>query len=132
MESVVDSETLIALLWKQVELKTRLPDDYTDFFAQHGPTRGRYSSRRLFHRFHFRVKAILDRDGILLGVYTKDLSRHGVGLLSPMELCIGDKVRLRLPNGSNYMLEIVRCASIDDRCFDCGGRFVRGPRKASG
>ena len=69
-------------------------------------------------------KAVLQRDEMKLGCYTMDVSRQGIGLLSPVQLLPLDRVQLHLPNGSELPLEIARCRRVDRGCFDCGARFA--------
>lgn len=126
------AENLIATLWEQAKLRAELPASDSEFLSKRGPTRGRYESRRTYHRFYLRTKAILEADGSLLGIYTKDVSRRGIGFVSPIHLDLGSNFRLRLPSGANYMIEVDRCSAVGDRSFDCGARFVRGNRSTSG
>lgn len=114
--------------WQTVDKLVRLPVSEEEFLAHQGATPTTYSSRRSFHRFYFRGKGILTRRGTSLGVYTTDLSRKGLGLLAPIQLFPMDRVTLRLDNGMECQLEIVRCRRVDRDCYECGSRFVVGVR----
>ena len=80
-------------------------------------------NQRHFHRYFMRGKAILKRGTTTFGTYTKDVSRQGVGFLSPVQLMPKERVNLRLPV-AELGLEITRCRRIDEGCFECGGRFA--------
>jgi hypothetical protein len=60
----------------------------------------------------------------VLGAFTKDVSRQGIGFLSPVQLLPMEHIGLLLANGTEYALEVSRCRRVDQDCFDCGGRFV--------
>ena len=55
--------------------------------------------------------------------YTTDVSRQGVGFLSPRQLMPKEKWTLKLPNGAEYELLVTRCHLESENCFACGGRF---------
>lgn len=119
-----DQGILTADPWSAATLKARLPDEYDDFLERQGPTPCHFDSRRSFHRFYLRQKAILTRDGDVLGVFTKDVSRRGFGILSPVQLLPKERVELKLPDGRTYHLEVARCRRVDAGCYDCGTRFI--------
>jgi hypothetical protein len=121
--------SVIAALWEQAELRTRLPERHDGDPGRQGPTPRRYDCRRGYHRFYLRGKAIVVRNGALLGVYTKDVSRKGFGLLSPQQLFPKEQVELHAANGQDYRLQIVRCRRIDERCYECAASFL--PRMQS-
>ena len=63
----------------------------------------------------------------MLGTYTKDVSRQGVGFLSARcSLMPKELVKLRLPT-TELSLEVARCRRLDQGCFDCGARFALEP-----
>jgi hypothetical protein len=120
-----DEERLIEGAWESAQVQTQLPAAMAkSFFAHSGPMRGHFDNRRSFHRYYLRDKALLTRGESLLGVYTKDVSRQGICLLSPLQLFPKERVELWLPNGSIYQLQVVRCRRECDHCFDCGTRFT--------
>ena len=63
-----------------------------------------------------------------MGIYTKDVSRQGIGFLSPKQLLPKERIYMRLPGASEVLLEVTRCLRIDDGCFDSGARFVSKPK----
>jgi hypothetical protein len=119
-----DATSVIADLWETAEPKTRLPEQYEAFAASRGPTPLHFDSRRAYHRYFLRHKAILQRQDASFGVYTKDVSRQGIGILTPMQLLPKERVQLRLPSGVQYQLEVARCRRVDVGCYECGTRFV--------
>jgi hypothetical protein len=111
--------------WEAADAQVQIPDALRkEFFGKSGPMPLHHENHRGYHRYFVRVKAVLQRDEMKLGCYTKDLSRQGIGLLSPVPLLPMDHVQLHLPNGSVLDLEIVRCRRIERECFDCGARFA--------
>lgn len=112
-------------LWAETDANARLPESVCEeYFAHQGPTPVHLDNKRTYHRFFMRGKAILKRDESLLGVYTKDLSRQGLGFLSPVQLFPLERIAIKLPNGAEYQLEITRCRRIDESCYECGTKFV--------
>ena len=81
-------------------------------------------SKRSYHRFYLRGRAIVKHKDMLLGAYTKDVSRQGIGFLSPVQLMPMEQIGVQLPNGAEYSLEVTRCRRVDEGCFDCGAKFV--------
>ena len=110
--------------WDAVALKTDLPEDFESFRAARGPAPLAFDTRRAYRRFFLRNKAILETGDVSLAIYTKDVSRQGIGVLTPVQLLPKTKVRLRLPAGDIYQLEIARCRRIAAGCYECGTRFV--------
>ena len=119
-----DDQKLIDDLWERASAKVRLPEPMSkDFFAPHGPMPLFYENKRAYHRFYMRAKALLKRGQSVLGSYTKDVSRQGVGFLSPVQLLPKEKVQLCLPTGE-LSLEVARCRRVDQGCFECGAKFA--------
>jgi hypothetical protein len=117
-------QQLIADLWEMSEPKVKLPYSLADgFLNSHGPLSAYYDDKRSFQRFFLRGKAVLKRHGTMMGAFTKDVSRQGVGFLSPVQLMPREKVQLALPS-AELKLEVSRCRRVDNACFDCGGRFT--------
>ena len=112
-------------LWQAADAHTQLPlRTATNFFEPKGPMPIHFSSRRSFHRYYLRSKAILVQGARIYGVYTTDVSRQGFGFLSPRQLMPKEKWTLKLPNGAEYVLQIKRCRRESENCFACGGGFT--------
>jgi len=120
-----DGRDSIEQWWEHAEQKATLPMALSyGFFRTEGPTELRTQhNKRAFHRFYMRKKAIVKRREAALGVYTKDVSRHGVGFLSPVQLMPRERIQLFLPS-ADLSLQITRCRRVDRGCFECGGTFV--------
>jgi hypothetical protein len=116
-------QNLMEDLWEMVETKVSAHQLGKDFFAQNGAADARDENQRAYHRYFMRGKAILKRGNSLFGGFTKDVSRQGIGFLSPVQLLPKERVKLRLPV-TELGLEVTRCRRIDKDCFDCGAKFV--------
>ena len=111
--------------WELAAHKVRLPFSMSyGFFKTEGPTELCFHhNKRVYHRFFLRKKAIVKRREAALGVYTKDVSRHGVGFLSPVQLMPKERIQLLLPS-ADLQLQVTRCRRVDQACFECGASFV--------
>jgi len=111
-------------LWEATPTKVQLPGLAAEqFFDVRGAMPLYHDNRRSYHRYFMRGKAVLKRGKALLGTYTKDVSRQGVGFLSPVQLLPKEKVQLRLPT-TELSLQVARCQRLDQGCFECGAKFV--------
>lgn len=114
----------LARAWDEAELKTRLPEEMSDFFERIGMMSRRRLCRRAHQRFFLRRRAIVRCQNTTLAVYSMDASRRGIRFLSPIELPPKEHVRIQLPDTKEFRIEIVRCQRIADQCYDCGAIFV--------
>jgi hypothetical protein len=119
----LDHDKKIEELWDQAPTKLSSEFLSKNFFTLHGPAPIVGLNQRGYHRFFMRGKAVLKRGNTTLGTYTKDVSRQGVGFLSPVQLLPKERVKLHLPT-AELGLEIARCRRIDKGCFECGARFA--------
>jgi hypothetical protein len=126
MLDISPEQNLVDLAWDKVELKTRLPENWTDFFEQLGLSPARPGCRRAYQRFFIRAKAILRWQDTHYGVYSADASRGGIRFLSPIEIPPTERARIRLPNTKEFQIEIIRCQRMDESCYDCGAVFALG------
>jgi hypothetical protein len=123
MLDIDNGQKLMEELWEMVESKV-WPDQLgKDFFALSGPANPCNDNQRAYHRYYMRGKAILKKGKSTFGTYTKDVSRQGVGFLSPVQLLPKDRVQLRLPV-AELGLEVTRCRRLDKALFECGAKFV--------
>ena len=117
-------QCIIADQWDSVDSRVALPEVMRKgFFRPQGPMPVHRDSRRMHHRFYMRGKALLRRHGITIGAFTKDVSRQGVGFLSPVQLLPLERVELRVPSAT-LTVEVACCRRLEKGCFDCGARFV--------
>ena len=120
-------QKMIDDLWECATAKVQLPAPMSkDFFARRGAMPLWQENKRAYHRYYMRGKALLKRGNAVLGSYTKDVSRQGVGFLSPVQLMPKERVKLHLPT-AELSLEVARCRRVDQGCFDCGARFAMEP-----
>jgi hypothetical protein len=126
MLDVANDKQLIEELWESAPTKVRLTESLREFMDQHGAMPVYPENRRAYHRYYMRGKAVVLRGDTTLAAYTKDVSRQGIGFLSPVQLLPKERVRLCLPK-AQLSLEIVRCRRVDPGCFECGARFALEP-----
>jgi len=119
-----NAEHVIDRLWRATSEQAKPPRDAQGFFETDGPTRRQYDSRRAYHRFYLRRRAILLHEGASLGAYTKDISRTGVAFLSPVQLFPRDVVHLVLPGPKKAEIQVRRCRRLGVACYECGGLFM--------
>jgi hypothetical protein len=111
-------------LWEATQTKVKLSGEHAEqFFDVRGAMPVFHDNRRAYHRYFMRGKAVLKRGKSLLGTYTKDVSRQGIGFLSPVQLLPKEKVQLRLPT-TELSLQVARCQRLDQHCFECGAKFA--------
>ncbi|MGD9636822.1 MAG: PilZ domain-containing protein [Pirellulales bacterium] len=124
MLDIGHEKSIIEELWLAAEARVKLPMLTAKyFFEPKGAMPNHFSNRRSFHRFYLRSKAILTQGDRILGAYTTDVSRQGIGFLSPVQLMPKGKWKLRLPTGAEYELRVTRCRRESENCYACGGRF---------
>jgi hypothetical protein len=125
MLAVDNHQVLTSESWEAADMTVQLPESLGQRFVdKHGPMPLYHENKRGYHRHYMRGKALLKRGQTTLGTYTKDISRQGIGLLSPVQLLPLERIELILPNGSKLHLEVTRCRRVDKNCFDCGARFA--------
>ncbi len=121
MLGISSSPELIEKLWASLPLRAQLPCSEDEFFAKEaGP--GARDSRRRFHRFPLRRTGILQKGEAFYAIYTKDLSRMGVGFLSPIQLFPREHITVWLPQ-QKLRLITARCRRLERACYECGTLF---------
>ena len=83
-------------------------------------------SRRRYHRFFMRGKALAYTDIGEFAVYLKDVSRMGIGFYCPEQLFPCDEIQLELPDRKHLVVKVTRCIRLGEACFDCGSMFTTG------
>ena len=129
MLGICDSRTISEDVWEMLSSKALLPCSREAFFAYTGATPIQERSERRYHRFHLRSRAILYCGGCYHAIYTKDLSRMGVGFYSPVQLFPQDPITLWLPQKQPLELHVSRCRRVGKSCYECGSLFRVGTRK---
>jgi hypothetical protein len=121
---VDNGQKMMDELWASTTSKVELRESVARaFLSAHGAGPQYYDNRRSYHRYFMRGKAVLKRGDLLHGTYTKDVSRQGVGFLSPVPLLPKERVKLRVA-ATELSLEVTRCRRVDPGCFECGARFA--------
>ncbi len=116
--------------WESIPLRAALPLTEDDFWKSRGPVPVRAGCRRSFARLHLRRQAILRlADGTMLAGYTTDISRKGLGLLSPVQLFPKDGVVVRVAGSRDIRVDIVRCRRLAPGSYACGAVFGRQRRQ---
>ena len=128
-----DARHELGAILAKCRCEIELPPTWHDFFEKTGLLTGAYDEKRRFRRSHFRGCAVLrygqtfpslSRPSTWHKVYTKDISRCGLGFLHSEQLFPRESMRVILPDGSQRTIEVVRCRRLKRRCFEIGARFV--------
>lgn len=127
-----DGLELISKLWSKVQERPLLPESEADFLKLCGRCESRYDSRRAYERYYYRNRSILTVGVRTIGVYAKDISRLGIGFISPEQFFPGDEVTILVPGPKKMKLRIKRCWRVADRCYDCGAEYVLQPASETG
>lgn len=106
--------------WEYLPSRTKLPFRW-DLDARQEPAAWQSPNcRRRFARTALRSLAILVHDHKLYAVYTRDVSRQGIGFFSPINLFPREKIWLELPGQKVLRLCVARCLRVADACYACG------------
>jgi PilZ domain len=133
MLDISDERDIIAELLHCVAADVTIPEAMrTEFFELRGPMPVFVENQRSFHRFYLRDRAIIRRGDTLYGGYCKDVSRKGIGFLSPVQLLPLEQIKLYLPKAVVHHLEVTRCRRLEQACYDCGAQFVVSSFDTSG
>ncbi|MCA9257982.1 MAG: PilZ domain-containing protein [Planctomycetales bacterium] len=122
MLDICNATSMIAK-WNALAVRAALTMSEADFMRCSGPIPNPDGRVRSYERFYYRSKGILHRAGTQYAVYVKDLSRMGVGVISPVQLFPKQNFELELPNGKRYELSVARCRRDAPRSYSCGAVF---------
>ena len=120
----------------QAPCDIELPYDEDEFFAKSGPMPAVFDDRRQFPRFYYRHQAILKtlstlpafpRTSRVKSVYTRDISKHGVGFLFDEQLYPKEVCQLILPDVCTRNIEVTSCRRVRGNCFEIGAQFTVAP-----
>jgi hypothetical protein len=143
-ESVVPPE--LNDIINRLHCDIELPPSMADFFDASGILPTTVDERRRFARMDLRTFGalqyrqtfpVLDRMPGWHRVYTKDLSRGGLGFLHSEQLYPQEQMFLLLPaestettisRGQKFIVEVRRCRRLGNRCYQIGCCFVRSRR----
>ncbi len=129
---VFDYSAGFAALIRAIDWQIRLPPEWDDFFHEKGIASSCHDDRRRHQRMNVRTPALLwferplpafPRDRRPVGIYTRDLSRRGVGLITPMQLYPEEIVRAVL---KTFWVEVrvVSCRRVTEACYIAGTELV--------
>jgi len=111
-------------LWDELETKAVLPAAPQEFFGKSGPKL--IDEQHAFERHYLRCQAIIQYESNTYGVYMKDCSRAGMGLISPVQIFPRERVQIWMNPQRSYSLEIIRCRRVRANCYECGTIFILG------
>ena len=112
----------IADVWNGLEIRADLPGGPEDFYGKSG-TKPSHDMRE-FDRHYLRCEGIVRRELETFGVFMRDCSRAGMGLISPVQFFPRERIQLWMKPERSYTLEIVRCRKIKENCYECGSIFI--------
>lgn len=119
-------------LVQEVSWDIQLPPALERFFQETGPRNAIKDDQRRAARLIVRTKCLLipdlplpafPRDENPIGIYTSDISRHGVGFLASIPFLPEEEVRLILPT---FWLKgvIARSMRLGPHCYQIGARLI--------
>ena len=128
-----DYPTKFGELIQTVSWDIELPIEWATYFQERGEVPCYADDERNNQRLKVRAHGLMHFDVSLpfrprgsgpVGVYTRDFSRHGCGLLTPVELYPLEKIRIALPTFW-VQLEVVRARRITSKCFEIGTVLIK-------
>ena len=122
----LDNAAVIDAKWAAAKSKTQLPMAVAEFFAPSGPLPVQNADRRTHPRHFLRCRALIHVNGETHAIYLQDVSRTGIGLLSPVQLFPCQRIVAHTGNQRRYTLEVKRCRRVAPNCYECGTTFVLG------
>lgn len=130
-----------AELIESITWDIELPTGMSGFFAESGIAQELDPEKRGTQRRIVRMKGLMtienalpmiQREHRFVGVYTKDFSKDGCGLISPIQWFPEETVRLVLPTFW-LTLRVSCCRKLGDNCFHIGLQLLnrRNPERAA-
>lgn len=110
-----------------------LPIQWKDFFTERGEVASYGDDQRHSLRLKVRTHGLLYSERSLkfcprgtdpIGIYTRDFSRQGIGILTPIQFFPEEIVRVVLPTFWVHT-RIVRVRRLTSKCFEIGTTLVR-------
>ena len=121
-----DATTLGEQDWERLPSRTELPWSWHQYASGAGAVSKKLDSTRQYCRIALRSIAIIWQGDDAHAVYTKDVSKSGIGFYSPVQLLPKAAIELWVPGRSVLRLKVSRCKRIADRCFEIGTLFEIG------
>ena len=125
------SERLDSLI-HNLDWHIQLPPDWVNFFEESGTCSSMASDERNNSRMRIRTRAVLRWETSLpsvprgpepVGVYIKDFSRRGCGLISPIQFYPEETVRILLATFW-IRLKVVRVRHVGPSCYEIGLKLI--------
>jgi hypothetical protein len=113
-------------------LEIQLTESEKEFFSRRGPAPSAWNETRRHPRFYFRtcITARIfpplesqDSPSELHHVLARDISRSGLSILHSQQLIPGQRVLLRLRDGSQCSTRVRWCHRLGERCYAAGCAF---------
>ena len=125
----MDYSTRFRELNASIEWRIALPKSMSDFFEQRGYVAPFEGDERRYPRAHMPTRGVmlfseslpfLQRDmESAIGVFTANISRGGMGFVSPIQLFPEERVRILLPT-CWFDLRIAHCRRIAENAYRIG------------
>lgn len=106
--------------WSELPVRASVPSE--DYLEVSGPAPAHPDDRRRFARFRCRGRAILERGSDRLAAYTADISRSGMGIISPVQLLPRESVEVTTSRQKLPLL-VVWCLRLGNNSYQCGCLF---------
>ena len=129
----VDYSAKFGELLSSVSWEIELPIEWSDYFEERGEVASYVEDQRNNQRLKVRTHGLLwfektlpflNRKCDVMGIYTRDFSRHGCGFLTPFQLYPEEQVRIVLPTFW-VNLHVVRARRITSKCYEVGAQLLR-------
>jgi hypothetical protein len=127
-----DYKEQLDCLIKRVDWLIELPENQPRFFQESGPSAGIEGDQRRAPRLIIRARCIMIPESPLpafprssepQGVYTSDISRYGLAIITPVQLFPEEQIRIILPTFW-MQLVVARNRRLGDHCFQIGATLV--------
>jgi hypothetical protein len=115
-------------------LEIQLAESEKDFFVRRGPVPTTWDDVRRHPRFYYRTcitarifspHSVGSGNGELHHVLARDISRSGLSVLHSVQLYPGQRVVLRLRDGTQCATTVRWCRRLGERCYAAGCSFAQ-------
>jgi hypothetical protein len=117
---------------EQAEVQLPMPE--WEFLDKRGPLPVSPNEARRFQRLYFRTRATMRVLPTIpafqcvehaAGVYTRDVSRVGIGFLSPEQLFPNEQVVMKVAQLGEMLVTVATCRYVGPKCYSVGATFVK-------
>ena len=123
MLGVDDATEMNEQLWAELPSRVVLPEEVANSLRGSAHDYVPPDCQRRYARKPLSSIAIVVAGEARHACCTKDVSRLGLGLYSPVNFLPKQLVQLWLPNGNTFGLRVVRSRRLAERCYEVGTRF---------